>query len=420
MNCEHSIAYIGGWLPSVTETFVYKELLSVRATGCRVIPCSVYAPISSNISKDLENLAMEARVVYSISSLKGFPTEILLHPFRSLSTLGMAMQDSLEADTGSIIARGKIFIQALASLGLARTLRSRGVVHIHAHMANTPTNIAMYASQQLGIGFSFTGHANDLFVNHSLLKEKLQRACFVACVSDWHRRFYQSIVELDDEKLPIIRCGVNIPPLDRAVPPAEQSEVDSNAPFKVLSVGRLIDKKGMDTLIHAIALIESNHPIRCDIIGDGPLKPILQELIQSLGLQDRVVLRGACPNTEVLDAVKWCDAFVLACQFDAVTNDQDGIPVSLMEAMAQAKCVVTTNLDPITELVVSEQTGFTVPQRDPYALAEALQRLIEDPMQGSRLASSGRVHVEREFSLTENSKKLAQRFRRCIERRTSS
>jgi glycosyltransferase involved in cell wall biosynthesis len=279
-------------------------------------------------------------------------------------------------------------------------------------MANTPTTIAMYAAKQLGIGFSFTGHANDLFVHRSLLNEKLQRASFVACISDWHRRFYQSIAAVSQDKLPIIRCGVDIPPLEMSAQQSEVSKVESTVPFRILSVGRLVDKKGMDTLIRAIALIDPNHLIRCDIIGDGPLKPMLAELIETLSLRERVVLRGACPNTEVLEAVRQCDVFVLACQRDAVTDDQDGIPVSLMEAMARSKCVITTNLDPITELVIHERTGLTFPVRDPISLAKVLEFAIADSKSRFRIAAAGRAHIERAFSKAGNVKKLDDFFLR--------
>jgi glycosyltransferase involved in cell wall biosynthesis len=412
-NRVPTIAYIGTWLPSLSETFVYKELFAVRDTGWTIVPCSVYHPKRPINSEELADLASETTIVYSFSGGLRSLAELLTHPLNSISTLALGIRDGLRGEPRSLAGRIKCSIQALGSLGLARKLRARGVAHIHAHMANTPTTIAMYAAKQLGIGFSFTGHANDLFVHRSLLNEKLQRACFVACISDWHRRFYQSIVAVNQDKLPIIRCGVDIPPLEMSAQQSESSKVESTAPFRIVSVGRLVDKKGMDTLIRAIALIDPNHLIRCDIIGDGPLKPILAELIETLGLREKVFLRGACPNSEVLEAVRQCDVFVLACQRDAVTDDQDGIPVSLMEAMAQSKCVITTNLEPITELVIHERTGLTFPERDPISLAKVLEFVIADSRSRFRIAAVGRSHVEREFSKVGNVKKLVGFFLQC-------
>jgi colanic acid/amylovoran biosynthesis glycosyltransferase len=407
-----TIAYVGSQLPSLSETFVYNELLAVQKFGQPVISISVYRPSSTGLTNNLLAMADQAFVVYSGVGWCNSFLEVLLHPVRSLRTIARGIADAAVSKDYRA-SRWKVAIQAVASLGLARRLRTERVRHLHAHMANTPTSIAMYTSMQLGVPFSFTGHANDLFVHRSLLAEKLQRASFVACISEWHRRFYQSIVPLDHDRLPIIRCGVDIPPLEMSAHQSDTSKVESTVPFRILSVGRLVDKKGMDTLIRAIALIDPNHLFRCDIIGDGPLKPMLVELIETLGLRERVVLRGACPNTEVLEAVRQCDVFVLACQRDAVTDDQDGIPVSLMEAMAQSKCVITTNLDPITELVIHERTGWMVPPRDPEALAMAIQQLMTDSVLCSYLATAGRSHVEQEFSRFGNAEKLVDCFQRC-------
>lgn len=414
-NREIVVAYVGGWLPSVTETFVYKELLAVREEACIVIPCSVRSPKPMESTKALDNLTNEVTTAYSYSNMMRCLLELLLHPISSLSTLSQAVSDSLSGNSILRVTRRSLVFQAFSSLGLARILRLRGVAHIHAHMANTPTSVAMYTAKQLGIGFSFTGHANDLFVHRSCLKEKLQRASFVACISHWHRRLYQSVATLDGERLPIIRCGVDIPPSDGEARRFDPTMDGSKPTFSILSVGRLVDKKGMDTLIRAIAMIDKKHAVRCDIIGEGPMQPVLEKLIDTLQLQDRIFLHGIRPNTEVIEAVDQCDLFVLACQHDAETNDQDGIPVSLMEAMAHSKCVITSDFEPITELVIHEQTGFTVPERNPTALALAAQKLISDSALRSRLADAGRSHVAKEFSSRDNAKKLVACFQRSIE-----
>lgn len=403
-----SIAYIGATLPTLSETFVSNELIAVRATGMQVVPVSVFPPRLDGLDEELRVLASAALIVYSAPSWRSAATEILVRPVRSLRTLGMAFCDVLTSRDATTRARFKLPAQAMASLGLARKLRSAGVGHIHAHMANTPTTLAMYAAAQLDIGFSFTGHANDLFVHRTLLPEKLTRAAFVACISRWHREFYRRFADLPDSRLPVIRCGVDVAQL--APDASATADRQVQASLRILSVGRLVPKKGMDVLIRAIGQLENASGVECAIIGDGPMRDELERLIKAEGLESRVQLLGALPNEEVLKRVRTCDVFVLACRRDAATGDQDGIPVSLMEAMAVGKCVITSNLDPITELVVNRQTGLCVPERDASALARAITHLATDSRHRSDLADAGQQHVRHEFDRRANAQLLASLF----------
>jgi len=380
------------------------------------VSVSVFTPRIEGMGEDLRALASEALVVYSESTWRDAMTEIVQRPVRSLRTLGLAVRDALQSHDATPRSRAKLPAQALAALGLARRLRREGIGHIHAHMANTPTTIAMYAAAQLGIGFSFTGHANDLFVHRAFLPEKLRRALFVSCISRWHREYYRRIVELPDARMPIIRCGVRTDRQDDA--PNAGARPDS--PIRILSVGRLVPKKGMGTLIRAIAALGAATPVRCEIIGDGPQRDELSSCIGELGLGDRVKLLGARPNSEVLDRVEACDVFVLACQRDPESGDQDGIPVSLMEAMAAGRCVITSALPPITELVLDGETGICVPENDAGALAAALRRAIIDTQLRQKLGRAGRAHVTSEFDRGINAERLAAHFRAALTAHQSS
>ncbi len=406
------VAYIAARLPSLSETFVYRELLAVRALGIDVTPVSVFAPDSNTPDDALRRLADEGLVVYTGSGWRAAVLEALRSPIRAAGTLLASLRDAITTSDAPIRTRVKIPGQALAALGLAARLRAHAVDHLHAHMANTPATIAMYTARHLGIGFSFTGHANDLFVHRSLLPQKIARADFVACISRWHRAFYQRWGAIDDARSPVIRCGVDPPPsTDSANTPRP------GAPLRVLCVARLVPKKGIDTLIRAVAALGADTPVECTVIGDGPQRDRLATLIDSLGVTGRVRLLGARPHPEVLDLVRACDTFVLACRRDPGTGDQDGIPVSLMEAMAASRCVVTTNLPPLDELVVADRTGLCVAPDDPGALAAALHTLAHDPALRTRLAHAGRAHVLAEFDRTVNARRLAERFLAAATRR---
>jgi len=409
-NDRSAIAYIGARLPTLSETFVSNELLAVRAAGLKVLPASVFPPRAEGMDRHLHALASEAIVVYSATGFRNAAAEFLVRPLRSLRTLGTAVRDGIVSRDATLRARSRLPVQVVAALGLARRLRSAGVGHIHAHMANTPTTIAMYAAAQLGVGFSFTGHANDLFVHRAFLPEKLRRAAFVACISRWHRGFYRRFADVPEDRLPVIRCGVDTESLGSTV----QDVPPRVGPVRILSVGRLVAKKGMDTLIRAIAELGPAMPVHCEIIGDGPQRAELSSLAAALGVGDCVELLGARPNVEVLERVRACDAFVLACRRDTVTGDQDGIPVSLMEAMAAGRCVVTSSLPPITELVIDGQTGICVPEGDANALAAALRRVAAESGLRESLGRSAREHVAREFDRKINTERLAGHFQAAL------
>lgn len=430
------IAYLGSRLPSLSETFVSGELQAVRAAGRSVVPCSLYTP-ATNLGGSLHQLASEAVVVYSRSTLLGAAVELLTNPIRSIQTISLALTLALSPrDIAPAGARVRSVPQAFAAIGLARRLRSRRVGHVHAHMANTPTSVAMFTAHQLRVPFSFTGHANDLFVHGAFLRTKLARAAFVACISRWHRAFYQRIIPLPENQTPVIRCGVDVPhaerPLVHPLPAvhgddarralhnaADAPEGQGNAPaepLRLVSVARLVPKKGIDDLLRALAIAISSapshsaRPIRCTVIGDGPQKASLVALTHALGLNGTVDFAGAKPHEVALAAVREADLFVLPCKPDPRSGDRDGIPVSIMEAMAAGRCVITSDLEPITELVMNDATGLTIPPSDVQQLARAIALAATDSALRTRLGFAARTFVASEFGREVNAHRLLNCF----------
>ena len=406
---EFVILYLGSRLPSRSETFVYHELIALREHGVAVVAASVHEPEYSLGEFQLQQLADEAVPVYGRGAGKliiDAATEFLRSPWRSARTLFRAGIDTVTASDCPLLRRPKIVWQALAALALANRVRSNGVTHIHAHMAHVPTTIAMYCAMQLRTGFSFTGHAADLFPQRTLLKTKLRRAQFVACISHWHRRFYQQLIpELPVVRLPIVRCGVRI------IPNAGQLV----SPPLVIAVGRLVPKKGFQTLIDAMAILRDQFPqkLDCWIVGDGPEREKLAVRIEQAGLTDSVQLVGAKSNLEIRTMLPQASLFVLPCQMDPGGGDRDGIPVALMEAMASGVCVITGRLEPIDELVRHHETGVLIEPGNAEELAAAMRMLLTDDRQRSLLAEQGKRWVQQEFSEDVNIDRLLIAFRAC-------
>lgn len=400
------IAYVAGEFPSRSETFVYREVRELRRRGWAVCAVSLNAPSQRDLP-GFDDLYDGLFVVYArpgAAAITAALPELLGHPLASAATLVRAGLDALSpGEPTSPPARLKLVYQALAALGLARHLRRRGVRHIHCHFAHAPTTLGMYAARHLGLPFSFTGHANDLFQRRALLARKLRRARFVSCISQWHRAFYAAIAPADASRFQVIRCGVDVDAW--RVAPARTHPPD--APFEILTLCRLVEKKGVDTLLRALHLLRQTpgRPWRLTIAGTGPAEDDLRRLARELHCDDAVQWLGAVDNQAVPALLAQSDLFALPCKQDA-QGDRDGIPVVLMEAMACGLPVISGDLDAIRELIRDGVNGHLIDGRDPAALADRLRQLACDPTLARRLALAGRARVEEEFALALNVDRL--------------
>ncbi|MGF1632706.1 MAG: glycosyltransferase family 4 protein [Phycisphaerae bacterium] len=380
------IAYVAGLFPLLSETFVWREVRELRRRGHTVTCVSLREP--EYLPEDLADLAEGRIVVYpalgkpGVGSLRGLPDALLPGE-------GMSRND-----------RAKLLVQAAAGVRLGRQLKAAGVRHIHAHFAHAPATVAMYAAQAAGVPFSFTGHANDLFERRSLLRRKLQRAAFVACISDWHRRLYEEIEPASAGRLRVIRCGVDTTQF--APVPQER-----DGPLHLLTVCRLVEKKGVDALLRGAARFgrETGRAWKLTIAGTGPLWQDLVAAAHKLDVEQHVAFLGAVPNEQVRQLVQEADVFALPCRVDR-NGDKDGIPVVLMEAMAAGLPVLAGDLEAIRELVKDGETGLIVDGTDDASVAAAVARLEADPDLRRRLGQAGRGWVEQEFSLKVNVDRL--------------
>jgi glycosyltransferase involved in cell wall biosynthesis len=256
----------------------------------------------------------------------------------------------------------------------------------------------MYASAFSRIPFTITAHANDIFERGLLLARKARRSVKMLTISDFNREFLLSL-DICADKLAVVRCGVSFSGS------CEKTWRDNGAVFRVGTLGRLVEKKGMDDLIRAIGLLRSAVPLKLEIVGDGPLADSLKGLSRELNLDDCVEFRGAMEHSDVVEWIRTLDAFVLACKKDA-HGDMDGIPVALMEAMSQQIPVVSTRLSGIPELVLDEQTGLLASPADPSGLARQIRRLASDVALRMRLGAAGAEYVRAEYGQDVNLDRL--------------
>jgi colanic acid/amylovoran biosynthesis glycosyltransferase len=225
-------------------------------------------------------------------------------------------------------------------------------------------------------------------------------ATFVATVSAANRDYLDELLA-GEARLRVVPNAVD---LRRLGAPRERAAEAG----LVLSVARLIEKKGLSDLVVACGLLAGRGvPLRLELVGDGPLRRELAETAARVGAP--VEFRGALPQEEVLELYRRAAVFCLPCVV-ASTGDRDGLPTSVLEAMALGVPVVTTAVGGLGELVVDGRTGLVVPERDPEALADALQQLLSDTALANRLAAEARQLVERRFSLERSVSSLRSLF----------
>jgi len=392
------IAYISHYLPALTQTFVYREILALEKAGWKVHPFSLRRP-TKGISEEAKELA--GRTFYLL------PPRWALFLLRQVQLFAAHPLKYCRILLGLVLGRGDTLRARVHGLThffggmyVVPEMRRAGVRHLHAHFGQNPATIALAAAEYLGIPFSMTIHARDLFVDTHLLRTKLARARFVVTISEYNRRILEEIAPRpsDTEKIHVLHCGIDLRRFPEREPESAAPASDAR-PATFFAVGRLVEKKGYVYLVEAARLLkERGVSFVIRIIGGGPDRDSLAERIAALGVGDCVRLEGSMPQESLLPLLRQADAFVLPCVL-ARDGDQDGIPVSLMEAMAYGIPCVSTTISGIPELIEDGREGILVPEKDPAAIAGALERLARSPGLRRELGRAGRAKVERGFTL---------------------
>jgi colanic acid/amylovoran biosynthesis glycosyltransferase len=290
----------------------------------------------------------------------------------------------------------------------AAEVERSGAQHLHADFALNAATVALVAARLTGRTFSFAAHANDIFVNPVLLREKVSQAAFATPISEFNRRYLLNAGAdaTAADRLHVIHCGLEF----------SQFSPNGQTPSKgrplILGVGRLVEKKGFHVLIEACRLLkEQDVSVECQIVGGGPQEVRLRELIKQHGVTDCVQLVGPQPQERVRALMQHAAMFVLPCVV-AHDNDQDGIPVVLMEAMAFERPVISTPLSGIPELVQDNVNGLLVTSGSAPELAGAIRRVLEDGALARRLGEVGRQTVAAEFNVERSAQQLAKLFQK--------
>jgi len=288
--------------------------------------------------------------------------------------------------------------------------RRRSIRHIHAHFVNVASDVALLTAT-LGTAidpaapwsWSFTMHGSAEFwnVREHRIAEKIERARFVACISDFARSQLMALSPPASwDRLHVVRCG--LPPAHDGLGPATPSLDRAGA--RLVTVGRLVAAKGQLLLVDTVHALRSRGlDVRAEIIGEGPCRADLERRIAELGLERFITLPGAVSQDELPARLRGATAFVLP-------SFAEGLPVVAMEAMSLGVPVITSRVAGIPELIEDEVSGLlTTPSRLDEVVA-ATERVIRDPELRARLGAGGRRAVAERFDVTQQARRLLELF----------
>ncbi len=389
------LAYLFSRYPVVSHTFCDNEILALEAAGWEVIVASIHPP-----KNDLRHERLNSS---RVPVFHGPPPAVGKALETAARKRGLWPARLVEDHT---LRFGPDAAQRCRNILYFATLFSRlGIDHVHVHFANHATHSALMLKHLTGIPFSFTPQAADFLVNISspaLLAELCNQAAFVVAPCSFAREKLHELCPDTAMQVHTIYNGLD--------PMAYPAASPSHAPLRIVSVGRLVECKGFQHLIPAVG-IARDRGCECtlDILGDGPLRPQLENQIRELRLQERVVLRGSVRLEEMKSAFQHADVFALACTTTA-DGTSDMLPTVITEAMLCGLPVVSTRVAGVPEQVLHQETGLLADPADAKQLADAICQLSQTPGLAQRMGAVGKQRARECFSISNTMADLQAAF----------
>jgi colanic acid/amylovoran biosynthesis glycosyltransferase len=377
---DRQLGYLFERFPAFTQTFCARELAELYRQGISPPVYSIRRPTEARPA----NIPLENIPIYYLPDTNSLE-------FKIRTKLIPPRLKELWSGSGDLRDKGR-FREAVY---LGRKLKKAQVTHLHVHFAGLASRTAWWIKRLFGITYSFTGHANDIFCpkpdQRVGLADLLREASFVVVVSDFGANWLQRGFPESAHKIQRVYNGLDLSVFKQATPGTE--------PVRLLSIGRLIEKKGFKFLIEACRLLRSSgFSFVCQIVGEGPEHDHLQEAIQMSQLSDTVRLRGALPQPELVKMLSQSSIFVFPAVHDSA-GDTDNLPTVLIEAMASSLPIIATRIAGIPEIVQHNENGILVPEQDPAQLAGAIRALASDRALQERFGEASRRIAEEKFAL---------------------
>ena len=400
------VAFVLKGYPRLSESFIAQEIAALERRGLQILIVSLRRPTDARRHPVHDEI--RASILY-------LPEYLLLEPLRVIrawlrerknarykETRNLWLRDLRRDPTPNRVRR---FGQALV---LANELPVE-VRHLHAHFLHTPASVTRYAALLAGLPWTGSAHAKDIWTTPEWEKRDKLASCewLVTCTAANHAHL---AALAPPGRVDLVYHGLDLSRFSSADGNnPERDGSDPANPVVILSVGRLVEKKGTDVLLEALARLPKHLQWRLVHAGGGPLKGQLERRARSLGISERVQWRGARTQVELLAEYRAADLFALASRV-ARDGDRDGLPNVLAEAQSQGLACVATKVSGIPELVENGRTGLLVAPESPEEFARALEALIADRARRRTLGEAGRQRVHAHFGLEANLGRLARRF----------
>ena len=400
-----------GW-PRLSETFIAQELKALETRGLRFEIWSLRRPYDAK--RHPIHAEVTARARYLPEYLHEEPIRVLAGLFRAMLRVGFL--PALATWLGDL-ARDRS-VNRIRRFGQACVLAAeapRETRFLYAHFLHTPGSVTRYAAMMRGLDWGFSAHARDIWTIPNWEKrEKLAAARFGFVCNEAGFRNLSALAGRPDTVEKALH-GLDLarfPPPAQPRPPRDGQAKDD--PVRIVSIGRLVEKKGYRDLLSALADLPETLNWRFIHLGGGPLFETLDAYARKAGVAGRIEWRGPATQAEVLAALREGDVFALAAKV-AADGDRDGLPNVLLEAASQELAIVATRTGAIPEFLAHGRTGVMVPPARPQALTEALQRLIRDPQLRAKLGAAARERLARDFAMDPGVDRIAAKLRAALD-----
>lgn len=392
------LAFIVTEFPKTTETFVMRDVMDLHRLGCDVRIFHLTHFNTGDTIHDFARPTLDWATDYPYL-LSG---SVIAATWRSLRKQpAVVLKLTRDIITGCrrdpVMMLKSLFILP-KSLRIAAELEQWKADHVHAAYAGHPATAAWIIHRMTGIPFSCSSHAHDLFETQALLSTKLPEAAFVRTISEYNRAFIlQHVPQLADRPPVVIHVGNYVDDLS----PVQDRPRNG---FRLLYVGSLEYRKGVDLLLRAAAQLELDD-WHLDVLGDGPEGASLSRLAETLGIAGRVTFHGRKRNEAVQQAMREASLLVVPSRIGP-RNQTEGLPTVIVEAFSLELPVIATRLTGIPEIVRQDETGILFEMEDVDGIAAAITRVAADPDTAAAWARAGRRLVEREFDQRVNAARL--------------
>lgn len=396
-----TVAYIVNQYPKISHSFIRREIKALESHGLTIHRFSVRSCQGELVDTEDKSEQEKTRAILGQNYfwLLLWPCLIFLgRPIRFLNAFLLMLRLGWNSDRGILIHIAYL-IEACTLLHWVSTTH---VDHVHAHFGTNSTAVAMLCHCLGGPPYSFTAHGPEEFDRPLSigLPEKIKRAKFIVAISSFGKsQLYRWCCHEDWPKIQIVRCGVD----DTFLSDGSVNLVPDNNQF--VCVGRLSEQKGHLLLIEASRqLLVQGYKFRLLLVGDGPLRKAISDLIERYDLTDIVKITGWATSEEVREYIQVSRVMVLP-------SFAEGLPVVLMEALAMGRPVISTNIAGIPELLGNNVCGWLVTAGSIEALTDAMIKALEEPIDSLNLLGiEGTKRVRQYHNALTESHKLVDCF----------